>query len=204
MHTIYTGRKVRLRPLKSKEEFTSLILSCDCEPNAHWGPGWFPALAATKGFDEHGKMEGVAGENSFVIERLDTGEAVGLEFCGTFFPGAIAGWFGTDIAPAHRGQGFGKEAKLLMLCFLFENFPVHHIMSDTVADHWWARKGMEACGMNLLGRLTARLLREGQFYDVVWYGIKRPVWEKLEVREYVRRGEHFARPGVGQVPTPTG
>jgi RimJ/RimL family protein N-acetyltransferase len=189
MYTTYIGRKVRLRPIKTKEQLVELALRCDREPNAHWGPGWFPTGAMTKGFDEHGMLEGVSGENCFAVERIDTGETVGLEFCGTFFPGSIGGWFGTDIAPEHRGLGFGKEAKLLMLCYLFENFPVHHIMSDTVADHQWARKGMEACGMSLLGRLTARLLREGQFYDVVWYGISRPEWEQLEVRQYVRRGD---------------
>lgn len=188
MHTIYTGQKVRLRPVKTKEELIELALLCDCEPNQHWGPGWYPTGAVTKGFDEHGHIEGVTGENCFAVERIDTGEAVGLEFCGTFFPGSVAGWFGTDISLEHRGQGFGKEAKLLMLCYLFENFPVHTIMSDTVADHQWARRGMESCGMSLLGRLTARLLREGQFYDVVWYGIMRPEWERMEYRQSVKRG----------------
>jgi RimJ/RimL family protein N-acetyltransferase len=188
MHAIYTGRKVRLRPAKDKAEFNALHLRCDSQPNQHWGPGWYPEALAAKDFEADGGLVGVSGENKFVIERLDTGEAVGFEYCGTWFPGAVCGWFGTDIAPEHRGQGFGKEAKLLMLCFLFENFAVNHIMSDTVADHWWARKGMEACGMSLLGRLTARLLRNGQFYDVVWYGISRQEWEGLEIRDYVKRG----------------
>src|SRR5688500_918330 len=138
MHAIYTGRKVRLRPLKDKDEQVQLQLTCDQLPNEHWGPGWAPPALNLKGFDEHGGLEGGVGENKFVIERLDTGVAVGMEWCGLFFPGAIAGWFGTDIAPEHRSLGFGKEAKLLMLCYLFENFPVHHIMSDTVADHNWA------------------------------------------------------------------
>jgi RimJ/RimL family protein N-acetyltransferase len=187
MHTIYTGRKVRLRPFKDKDELGALHLACDSQPNAHWGPGWYPQGSVLKGFDEHGGLQGAEGENGFVIERLDTGEAAGVEYCGLWGPGTIAGWFGTQLAPQHRGQGLGKEAKLLMLCFLFENFPVHYVGSDTVADHWWARKGMEACGLTLNGRLTAKLLRDGQFIDVVWYGIQRPTWEQLEVRSYVTR-----------------
>jgi RimJ/RimL family protein N-acetyltransferase len=203
MHTIYTGRKVRLRPVKDKDELVRVHLTCDSLPNEHWGPHWHPPQGNTQKFDEHGGMPGPKGENIFIIERIDTGEAVGLEFCGLMHFTSLGAWFGTDIAPAHRGQGFGKEAKLLMLCHIFENYPVHHVGSDTVADHWWARKGMEACGMTLEGRLTARLLREGLYYDVVWYGIERPDWEKLEVRIYVRRGAELPRPGVGQVPTPT-
>lgn len=188
MHTIYTGRKVRLRPAKDKEELVRVHLAVDRLPSQHWGPHWHPPQGNTTKFEEHGGMPGGKGENIFLIERIDTGEAIGLEFCGLVSDASLGGWFGTDIAPEHRGQGFGKEAKLLMLCHLFENYPVWHVGSDTVADHWWARKGMEACGMTLEGRLTARLLREGQFYDVVWYGICRPEWEKLEVRQYVKRG----------------
>jgi len=188
MNVIYTGRKVRLRPQNTKEEVEALHMLVRQEPNAHWGPGWRPAAAIVKEWEEAGGMAGAKGENTFIVERLDTGEAVGFEHCGLWGPGSIDGWFGTGIAPAHRNLGFGKEAKLLMLCFLFENFPVHRVGSDTVVTHIAARKGMEACSMKLEGYLRAAHLRNGQWYDVPWYVIFRRDWEKLDVRQYVKRG----------------
>jgi RimJ/RimL family protein N-acetyltransferase len=188
MHTHYTGKLVRLRPLASKEEAQALHASISLLPNAYWGPHWHPQAELVKTFEENGGLGGAAGENSFVIERLGSGEVVGLENCGLWGPGSTNGWFGTSIAPAHRGQGFGREAKLLMLCFLFENFPVHRVGSDTVVDHLPARKGMEACGMKLEGYLRAAHMKNGQWYDVPWYVIFRREWEQLEVRQYVSRG----------------
>jgi RimJ/RimL family protein N-acetyltransferase len=188
MHVVYTGRRVRLRPLASKEEAVTLQAATRALPNAHWGPNWRPTASLVKEFESNGALGGATGENCFAIERLDTGEAVGIENCGLWGPGSSNGWFGTSIAPPHRNQGFGKEAKLLMLCFLFENFPVHRVGSDTVVDHWVARKGMEACGMQLEGYLRAAHMKDGQWFDVPWYVIFRRQWEQLEVREYVGRG----------------
>jgi RimJ/RimL family protein N-acetyltransferase len=188
MHVHYTGRKVRLRPIASKEEGLAVHAQTYEQANAHWGPNWWPQDKVGKAWEEHGALKGAAGENKFVIERLDTGEAVGFEDCGLWGPGSICGWFGTHVGVAHRGLGFGKEAKLLMLCFLFENYPITRVGSDTVVDHWAARRGMEACGMHLEGYLTAAHCRNGQWYDIPWYVIFRREWEQLEVREYVRRG----------------
>jgi RimJ/RimL family protein N-acetyltransferase len=188
MHTYYTGQRVRLRPLASKEEALALQAQVRSLPNAHWGPGWRPPAALAKDYEANGGLGGASGENTFVIERLDTREAVGFESCGLWNPGSTNGWFGTSIAPAHRKLGFGREAKLLMLCFLFENFPVHRVSSDTVIDHWAARQGMEACGMKLEGYLRAAHMRGGQWYDVPWYVIFRHEWEQLPVRQYVQRG----------------
>jgi RimJ/RimL family protein N-acetyltransferase len=188
MHLIYTGKLVRLRPVASKEELAMVDAQTHSLPNEHWGPFWHPIPGMIKKFEETGLLKGASGENCFIIERLDTSEPVGMEWCGLWGAGTIGGWFGTGIAPAHRGQGYGKEAKLLMLCYLFENFPVHRVGSDTVVNHWAARRGMEACGMQLEGYLRAAHCRNGQWYDVPWYVIFRREWEKLDVREYVRRG----------------
>ena len=113
---------------------------------------------------------------------------MGCELCGAV-PHGIEGWFGTFILPEHRRQGFGIEAKLLAFCFLFENFPIRSVMSDTVANHTAARKGMEACGMQLEGWLRAAHQIDGQWYDVPWYRISREQWEKLPIRGIVKRGQ---------------
>jgi RimJ/RimL family protein N-acetyltransferase len=188
MYATYTGERTRLRPLASRDEAMSIHSQIRRLPNEYWGPGWYPREEVAKQYDEKGGLCGASGENMFAVERLDSGEVIGFEFCGLWGPGSIAGWFGTNIAPEHRGLGFGIEAKLLMLCFLFENYPVNHVGSDTVADHWPARRGMEACGMTQEGLLKGRLLRAGLYYDVVWYGILRRDWEKLPIRQVVTRG----------------
>lgn len=188
MHSRYTGQQVRLRPIETKDEALAVHAGTRTQYNQHWGPNWWPQARLVKAFEDYGLLEGTSGENTFVIERLDTGVAVGFEDCGLFGTGGLCGWFGTNIFPEHRGLGFGTEAKLLMLCFLFENFPVQRVGSDTVANHWAARRGMEKCGMQLEGYRRAAHMQNGQWYDIPWYVIFREQWEQLEVRSYVKRG----------------
>ena len=156
--------------------------------NDHWGP-WHCPLARSGGqYDKDGLLS-MDKYSAFAVERLDTGELVGLEEYGAMHPGNLGTWIGTYIRPEHRRRGFGVEAKQLVMCHLFENFPLNVIMADTVQTHKPARRGMELAGMKLVGARRRAHCYHGKYVDVVWYAIMRSEWEQLPVRGTVRRGQ---------------
>ncbi len=199
MITVYTGEKSKIRPFKSADEANGLRLAVYADPNLHWGPGWRPLGKASKDFEEHGLMD--TSWHQFAIEDLATGELVGVEQCGIGGKNSIEAWFGTFIHPDHRNKGYGIEAKKLMMCFMFENYPVNGLMSDTVVTHVAARRGMERCGMKLEGYLRAAHVIDGKWYDTPWYRILRTEWEEMPYRKAVKRGmQIISGSGDSQLP----
>lgn len=187
MHTIWTGERVRLRPFNDFDEYNQLGNECWIEPNDHWGPGWWPSGDRKKLYDSGGMLD-LTKYSCFAVERLDTGELVGFEEFGRIRPGATSAWLGTEIRRAHWHNGFGIEAKLLMECFLFENFPILNVWADTLESHTRARNGLLACGMSYVGRKRGFFHTSGKYYDQVCYLITRAQWESLPIRQVVKRG----------------
>ena len=120
------GERVRLRPFRDEEELCGLSHAINATPNAFWGPNHLPSPKLKRDF-EPGGMLSPDGRCIFVIERLDTAEAVGIEICRLPSPGAIMGNAGTLILEQHWHRGFGIEAKQLCFCFQFESAPVERI-----------------------------------------------------------------------------
>jgi len=187
MHTIYTGKRVRLRPFASADEFVTLDDKFMAVPSTYWGPNWRPRAERAAEFDATGLIDAMQ-YSAFAVERLDTGELIGLEEFGGVSPGRLYTWLGTFILDSHQRQGFGIEAKQLMLCYLFENLPLETVHAVTTSSHTRARAGLEASGMSLIGRKHRVLLVAGKRYDEVCYQISRAEWEQLPIRQVVKRG----------------
>jgi len=188
MYTIWTGERVRLRPFADEHEWLEMQEEMHREPNDFWGAWWHPRAKLKKEFEETGMLE-AGKECVFAIERLDTGEAVGFEECGPCYgPSAISGWVGTFIKREQWSRGFGFEAKLLAMCFMFENFPYVRVGADTVANHKRAARGLQLCGMTFEGRTHGVHYTDGKYHDIVCYRILREEWEQLPIRQIVKRG----------------
>ena len=187
MHTVYTGELVRLRPFANADEWHRLI-ALDCQvPNAHWGPWHCPRSEAIKEFEEHG-LVAPDKYSALAIESLETGEVVGLEERGGVNPGRTSTWLGTFVRKEHRRRGYGVEAKRLMLCSLFENYPLATVIADTTATHKDAQRSLELCGMRYIGARRRAHCFHGKYVDVVLYQILRREWEADDYRHGVKRG----------------
>lgn len=187
MYTIYTGERVRIRPYRDEAEFHRVMDHCSDQPNDHWGPWHWPHGERKKDFEAGGMLD--PGKYSqFAVERLDTGEVVGLEEYGAMKPGAISTWLGTDIHREHWHQGFGIEAKQLVLCYLFENYPLDNVHADTCSHHVRAWHGLEAIGMRHIGSHRGLHRVDGALYDIPSFVIFREEWEAMDYRHKVKRG----------------
>ena len=188
MHTIWTGERVRLRPFTDEHEWVAMQEELHVEPNEFWGAWWHPRGKLKKDFEETGMLN-PSKFSAFAIERLDTGEAMGFEEFGpNTGDNSLGAWLGTFIKRPHWHQGFGLEAKQLVLCYLFENHPYERVGSDTLANHKRAARGLFECGMHFEGRIRGAHFMDGQYHDIVCYTIYREEWEKLPIRQTVKRG----------------
>jgi RimJ/RimL family protein N-acetyltransferase len=190
MYNIYSGKTVRLRPWVSLDEYKALALEQGLELNPHWGSWFWPLDHFNKDWPGTGAL-GTGDYNSLAVERLDTGEVIGHEEYGLDLPGQPTGWVGTYIMSRHQGRRFGVEAKQLMFCLLFENFPLLKLYSDTVETHLGAARGLKLAGMRYEGRLSKWVVRGGSFVDSVLYGLRRAEWEAMPYRHQVRREAYW-------------
>ncbi len=187
MHVIYTGELVRLRPFHNMEEWLAIQREPEFYMSPFWGPFNWPEPALRSSFSNEGQL-GLDGSSSFAIERLDSGELIGIEDYGPLSNGRLATWLGTCIVARHQGLGFGREAKLLNLCFLFENFPLESVFADTTGEHSRARAGLEACGFSHCGDYRACHWKAGRLIDVPNFQVMRRDWERMEIRKKLKRG----------------
>lgn len=187
MHTHYSGSRVRLRPFRDAAEWRAMCTEQGIEINKHWGCWWQPLRTMEKDFENCG-MLGTGGYNAFAVERVDTGELIGMEEYGMEGVEYLKAWIGTFISLPHTGQRFGVEAKQLVYCHLFENYPLQRVYSETVETHSGAAKGLMLSGMRYEGRARLKTIRDGRAYDTVLYALHREEWEAMEYRHSVVRG----------------
>lgn len=173
MHMTYTGELVRLRPFRDADELWQFSSAQFITCSPFWGVDWHRAIKSRSRFQR--SLDHPAAER-FCIERLDTGEAIGWvsAHVGEF---QLAGSVGTEIAPAHWSRGFGREAKLLAICHLFENFAIESVYADTLANHVRARAGLDALGFKLAGMRRVAFYNRGQYVGRVLYQLLRDDWE---------------------------
>jgi RimJ/RimL family protein N-acetyltransferase len=187
MNVVYTGERVRLRPFKDEAECVEVRKQINMTPNDVWGCSWRPVSKLKEGFEKAGLIDATE-QSMFAVERLDTGECIGYEVFGVPTPGRPCGSVGTMLLSAHWHKGFGLEAKQLCYCFLFENLALSRIDASTVASHKRAAEGLHKSGMHFEGRIRRCYLSQGKYRDLVFYAIFREEWEKLPIRQIVKRG----------------
>ncbi len=183
MYTTYSGQQVRIRPFADSPEFSRYVRSYAISPNEHLGVQWDIAALTDSEWE---RLASSDDSFAFAIERLDNGEFCGLEYCGigswqlTAFPA-------TGIVPAQMSRGFGREAKLLAMCFLFENFAIESLWADTTAVHRRSCAGLEAVGFRPVGRTRLSHYVRGGYVDTVYFQLLRSEWEAMDYRHRVVR-----------------
>lgn len=126
--------------------------------------------------------EGQDNRNSFLfaVRLLDSGRIIGLlELDG------IAWSHGTTFASigigeeADRGQGYGREAMELALRFAFDELNLHRVCLTVFSYNKAAIALYERLGFQREGTYREHLLRDGQRYDMLLFGLLRREWKDL-------------------------
>lgn len=84
---------------------------------------------------------------------------------------------GTMIGePTHRGQGYGTEAKQLLLAYAFDTLNLHRMQSRVFADNTPSLKHLLRCGYVEEGRRREALFRGGGYHDEILLGLLAEEW----------------------------
>jgi RimJ/RimL family protein N-acetyltransferase len=117
----------------------------------------------------------------FQIENL-AGELVGTinthhcaPRCGTFM-------YGLAILPEHRRKGYAAEAIRLVLRYYFQERRYQKVNADVFSFNEPSIHLHERLGFMLEGRLRRMIFTQGQWFDVLVYGMTREEFETRDQR----------------------
>lgn len=111
------------------------------------------------------------------ITDKETGDvygAIALSNKRAFNNGEIAYWVGEP----YWGKGYATEATKAMLDFAFINKGYHKVFARYFSSNIASGRVMEKVGMKQEGILREHIIKEGQYIDLIYYGVLRDEYLK--------------------------
>ncbi len=125
-----------------------------------------------------------ADEYIFMIRTLDGDRVIGeIGLDGINYAQGEA-YVGIGLGErAYWGRGFGTDAMRILLRFAFDELNLRRVTLDVFEYNTRAVRSYEKVGFTLEGRMRGMLKREGERWDLVFMGILREEWERLNRME---------------------
>jgi len=83
---------------------------------------------------------------------------------------------GSYLAPGYRGQGYGPEAKHLLLEYCFDVIQLHVLMSTVAATNTRSAAALGKQGYRRAGRMRRNDVKGGVYRDMDVFDVLRPDW----------------------------
>ena len=83
---------------------------------------------------------------------------------------------GSYFAPGYRGQGYGPEAKHLLLEYCFDVIQLHVLMSTVAATNTRSAAALGKQGYRPAGRMRRNDVKGGVYRDMDVFDVLRPDW----------------------------
>jgi RimJ/RimL family protein N-acetyltransferase len=177
---VLKGNKVTLRPVKRADIPNFLIWFNDPEVTQYMGR----FLPLTE-MEEEKWVDTLAGDNTrvnFVIEAVGTEipKAIGTLGFHAMRSKDREATFGIGIGDKeYWSHGYGTEAASLLIKFGFEQLNLHRISSEVFGFNERSQKMHLKLGFKEEGRKRSSMFINGQYWDVVMYGILESEWREL-------------------------
>lgn len=167
------GAMVRLRA--AEESDIDFILASEADPeNARY------IVADSRAY--HLDALDSPGDAYFIVERKDTGAAVGfLVANGVNSPHHEQYW--RRVIINERGKGYGKEAMKLLMAWAFEDAGAHRGFLDCKEYNDRALHVYESLGLQREGILRDTIFVDGKYENLVVLGILDREWRALREKE---------------------
>lgn len=171
------GTKIVLRPIKD-EDWTT-IEQWGRDRDALWGPFQRFQLDHIPLLRQAYQKTGLITRDSgfLLVETTQEQEIVGyVRYSQIPYPDADMPYpeIGFGIPhPNAQGKGYAKEAVRLLVNYLFAGYPVERIIAFTEQENVPAQRVMESVGFHQEGVLRHSIFRDGQWRNIVIYGILR-------------------------------
>jgi RimJ/RimL family protein N-acetyltransferase len=158
--------------------------------HGHSLPVAFFIKSAQKWIEKHAENEG---NHAFTIRTLDGDRIIG----GIGLDGIR--WMHRDcfvgIGLGDRefwGKGYGTDAMKIILRYAFSELNLHRVTLDVFEYNQRGVRSYEKAGFVFEGRQRGMILREGRRWDVLFIGILREDWQKLEQKEKKKQNKKEA------------
>lgn len=174
------GSNILLRPFR--DEDWQIIDEWGNNRNALWGPyqryqlDHIPLLR--QAYNKSNLLTRESG--MLLIETLEAQEVVGfvrytlLPYPDADYPCPEIG-FGITSSDA-RGKGYAKQALQLLVDYLFAGYATQRILAFTEEENSPAQGVLEGVGFQREGALRQATFRDGEWRDMVIYGLLRMEW----------------------------
>lgn len=145
-----------------------------------------PDLRVPLGIDSAGNRddveeffeETISSEDSFWFVVAVDGETVGsvtfTEVNESAGDGELSYW----ILPEHQGEGYASDAVALLLEYGFDELRLHRVTADCYATNDASRGLLETLGFSREGRFRDAAFLEGEYEDVLRYGLLEGEWRE--------------------------
>lgn len=177
--TIYlAGKRIYLRPLDKERDAALACQWINAEEMRQFiGHGAFPTTleAERAWFDE--KAEKFPQHVRLAIVLKKTHRLIGTTSLNDINWVDRSASTGTLIgARRDRGQGYGSEAKELLLRHAFQTLGLNRAESKVLTYNQASLRYAEKCGYRREGVLRQAIYKDGQFHDVIVLSILRSEW----------------------------
>lgn len=127
--------------------------------------------------DNFGSFGGAVYDHYFHLRTLADDTLIGFVVLFNLkWPGASADMAIGIGEPAYRGKGYGSEALRLILDYAFSEVGLYRVGLTVMEYNSAAIKSYERAGFVREGAKRKAVLRDGNRYDLVYYGILRDEW----------------------------
>jgi RimJ/RimL family protein N-acetyltransferase len=171
------GARILLRPIQDNDWQT--IEEWGRERDALWGPHQRFQLDHLPLLRQAYQQTGLLKRESalLLVETIANQEVVGfVRYTLIPFPDADMPYpeigFGIPNASA-RGEGYAKEAVNLLVEYLFAGYPVERLVAFTDRENIRAQRLLQSLGFQQEGTLRRAMFRDGEWRDILIFGILR-------------------------------
>ena len=123
--------------------------------------------------NDDGAADDETGEGD--VSEVEPGDPIGE--VSLFRTERDRGEVGYWLVPEARGEGYATEAVSLLLDHAFETSGRHRVYASVVDFNESSRALVERLGFAEEGRLRDHVFLEGEYRDVVYYGLLREEWD---------------------------
>jgi RimJ/RimL family protein N-acetyltransferase len=81
------------------------------------------------------------------------------------------------VVPEYQGEGYGTEAARVAVDYAFEAHEIRGLQAQAFAPNEGSVGVLENLGFTHEGTLRDARFRDGEYVDVVWYGLLREEWD---------------------------
>lgn len=86
----------------------------------------------------------------------------------------------TWLSEKNQGQGLNQKVKLILLSFLFDKVKINKVEFRTRGGNLKSQRALNKIGATKEGTLRELLFRNGEFIDVIYYGILLTEWNNVK------------------------